>query len=235
MPDRLANRVFFAPPGLQSLGDNVWRPSNAQTPLAAGKGFTIKRYGLMASLITALHRAICPPAIVRLVVSVDVNPVYGSVFRALTHVGKKVLKRLFPSVANCNSSSSVLFKFRVVRVEASLNHGTPSVVGACPEITMFGHFFSVDAPARLSVSPSQSVCRNNDRAAASAFAQPSRVLFSGINVADNSKSAKGLTGKVFESCHFVTSKLITVKKAWQAAVIQLFGSYPSQAGAFYHG
>lgn len=234
MSKRLANGFLFAPSRLQAFGDYIRRSTKPQTPLAARESFSIKRDGLVPSLIAALNRSCCPSTIARLVVPVDVDSVYGSSVRALTHVSNKVLK-LSPRFTYGNTSPAVVCKTRVVAIKASLNHRHPTVVGGCSKHSMLSARLSMNTPAGFCVSALKCISGNNSRSAARTMTKPSSMFFVGVDVLNSRKSAKGLTGKVFESCHFVTSKLITVKKAWQAAVIQLFGSYPSQAGAFYHG
>lgn len=235
MPKRFGNSFFLAPASLNALGYDGSVSAESKAPLPARHGFTVVRDRLVAALVDALHRTTCPSAILRFVVPVNINSINGRFWRTDAHVGNEVFKGRTPSFANSDAAPTVVIESVVAAVEAALNHGAPRVVGGGSKHTVLGRHLSENTSAGLGVSTSKLVSGNNNRATARTLAKPSCMFFVGIDVVDSRKTAKCLTGKVFESCHFVTSKLITVKKAWQAAVIQLFGSYPSQVGVFYHG
>ncbi len=231
--------VRLAPSFADSLCDKAGVSTKSATPLAVGQRFTHVSDHVVRSFVVVLRAFVSPAAVFLEVTGVVVNSVYRVVARAFAHVGVKNFKDE-PLIADIYPTRSVFAVRRIFGVSASAKHVRPASVRACSEHSMsYGaglrNLFS-KATAGCGCTSFEGVSRYGFTTAARAGAVP--FCFSSttcLGLSDNSKSAKCLTRKVFESCHFVTSKLITVKKAWQAAVIQLFGSYPSQAGAFYHG
>lgn len=67
-----------------------------------------------------------PAAIIGLIVPVIVYSVYRVLFgRSWSHIKKECLERIIPSVANVNSSPSIIFIPRVIRVIGSRFHSSP--------------------------------------------------------------------------------------------------------------
>jgi len=73
--------------------------------------------------------AFCSPsAISRFVRAIVINPVNRHAGRPITHVGIKGFERIAPFIANVNASASVVLPIWSIRIGASLDHVSPSVV-----------------------------------------------------------------------------------------------------------
>lgn len=80
-------------------------------------------------LVACLLAPCCPSAIRRFIVAVRVYTVNAVSFAWLTsHVLQKQLKAILPSVAHCNTSSSVVAKLGVVGIAAPSSDSTPAIV-----------------------------------------------------------------------------------------------------------
>lgn len=71
-----------------------------------------------------------PSAIFLAVIPVVINSVKRAIFWPSSHIGKKVFKS-FPSLAVCDSSSSIILPLRSVRVVTTALHGSPYSVLRC--------------------------------------------------------------------------------------------------------
>lgn len=192
----------------------------------------------VVSLVDSLLGRSGPSAIARLIATIVVDTVDGvSACRRWTHVGKERFKATSPALADKYSATTVQIKRAVTCVMASRYHFLPSHVLFCdsalPGLTMrnrgcFADFFGV-APAGLSIAAFQTSGPDNKPSAAIALTHPCGVSTDVVSSTLDKQSPKQLTSQVNEFTHFVTSKLLTVKGAWQSAVRPFFGSYPSHA------
>jgi hypothetical protein len=108
-----AQRVFIKPKALgQFLNAN-------RLPTISNKQFVapVATVGLVTN----------PPAVVRVVARVVVDPVKRCFFWAFAHVGQKVLK-VSPALANRNAAPAVSFEIEVVGISASLLHAVPGLI-----------------------------------------------------------------------------------------------------------
>ena len=95
-------------------------------PFCDGHGIPIKGYPSIHPGIIGLLNFGRPPAVSRLVVPFVVNPVYGMPCRRPSpHVGKEVLERIPPAIADDNSPFSVVLVDVVIGRIASLDHVSP--------------------------------------------------------------------------------------------------------------
>lgn len=187
-----------------------------------------------------------PTAISRTVWAVVINSING-VFcrRRLSHIGKKV-NELRPPFAHINSARAVIIKVGSINLSAAPVHKRPCVVFLCWPAAIrvtrlavrkvcFAGALQEKTATRLRVFVAQFIGGNDCHLAAVTCARPMHPAGCRLRAGDNSKTGEFLTRKVYEFWHFVTWKLNTAKDTWQTAVIQFFGSYPSQVlFAFYH-
>ena len=103
--------------------------ANPTSPRANAHGFTVERDSLGTTSVLSLFHYSCPPTVLRFVVAVIVNSVNRIVETwLLSHVSQKVCKRLQPSLANCDASSTIAVIVRGARIVATSLHFLPSVV-----------------------------------------------------------------------------------------------------------
>ena len=123
------------------------------SPLRKGKRHPIVFIEQGYTAVSCLLSPVGPSAVPWFVGSVVVHPINRHPARALTHVGKEVLKHL-PSRANSYSASAVIGERFGVGVFASLPHAAPDVVRRRPALPV-SHvspsfaYLALDAPARL--------------------------------------------------------------------------------------
>lgn len=110
----LNNGVSFQPRRLCKLHGKISRSTNNNVNIAP--------------LVSLLLRPAGPFAILRAIWAIVVNSLDGKTFRTRTHVLKKVVEAVHPSVANVYPSSAVVGKLPVVRIVASALHSLPSCV-----------------------------------------------------------------------------------------------------------
>lgn len=109
------DRVAAAPPTISEASDCV--------------GYTFDGEKSGRSEVVGLLRACCPSAIFRSVVAVWVDAVNRYRFvRLLTHIFKKVFKRVDPPFAHSNAPSSIYGKVTYSWVVAPLFHARPSLI-----------------------------------------------------------------------------------------------------------
>lgn len=233
LPFRRCYRFSFSPPHSKSAMDGVSIETASPIPLRNGKGFPVMRDVSIGSYIVGLFTSAYPPAIRRFVVSINVNSINGRSFWALTHVLKKRLKRINPKGINSNAPTSVILVAIAIWVKASILHTLPRLMSCSFRHAVGGvarsRCICLKASTRPGFAIRQIPCVN--RCGCSARTNTVQLCASSFfgTHRNNGQPTKGLAGKVNEFCHFVTSKLLTVKDAWQSAVRQSFGSYPSQA------
>lgn len=83
----------------------------------------------LGSSIYALLMRSCPAAISGLVISVVVYSIERLFFGFLSHIREKAFKRNSPTLANRNSSSSIIPKLMVLGIRASTLHSNPACIG----------------------------------------------------------------------------------------------------------
>lgn len=237
---------LFAPSTLEPFPYKSSVTSEFFAPVCGNEGFSIAGYDNIVSLVPNLIFSRCPPAIFSRVSGVVVES-FETVVRAWSRpkVIIEILERLKPPIAHRYPSSTISRKAGGIRVCASLSHVAPDRVftGVPHSVSSSGRSVSDDffkeASTRLCLALVKSTSPYFNLFAAITPAKPRHISVatrseSVITSLDYVEPAKPFAGQILKDCHFVTSKLLTVKKAWQSAVRQIFGSYPSQVGAFYH-
>lgn len=220
--------ISSSPSPAQPLSNQrVARPDSPR-PLCGGKRLSIVRQKDIRADIAALLSACRPTTVVRAIPLRAVNPVNGASIRPFAHIRIKIFKRLHPSVADGNSSTAIALEVRVSGVEASLLHAVPASV--CSSAIHLVGSLQQYAPARPNRPAGQSVTTDGFCISAVADTHPSDFPAHWlVGHMQRCEPPIANAGSVKELCHFFTSKLLTVKGAWQSAVRQFFGSYPSQA------
>lgn len=232
---------FDAPSFLEPSLNRVTVAAYFDAPLRDSKRLTVERDEFVSAGVVKLLNVARPSAVFFFIATIYINAVNRCSGWSFSHVGKKVLKAINPSLTNGNPPSAVVGVSESLWVGASLNHVVPRTVCRRTVHPVFlensRSGFLLETPTGLSFLLSERFASNRHSVSAIAPAEPvcplppSRGFI--IN-SFNNKQSKPLTSDVFDVfCHFVTSKLLTVRVTWQAAVRQLFGSYPSQAHPFY--
>lgn len=225
----------FAPATTNSVKDSVIAHSVNLCPVGSAhlnpEVFNDNGAPCVSGLLTASR----PSTVFWKVAKVVVDSINGVIWRRpVSHVSMEVFKAIEPSIANSYSSSSVICVGVKIRVSASEFDTVPDVVHgrSTHSMSLSGYLSNLvmNASARLCISGRKGVCLNNGFFSAVANTVPSDSSATGISGSGNCcEPPVSNTGMVYCFGHFVTSKLLTVKKAWQSAVRQIFGSYPSQA------
>ena len=197
--------------------------------------FNISTIALVSSLLCGSG----PSAVFRAIRSIIIDSFNGVFFRGgFSHVSKEI-KKISPPFAYINPARSVIFKIRSINVFATSMHKSPSVVFlgglstigvtrmAMHKVCLTGSLQG-KTTARLRMFVAQFIGGNDCSISANTYTSPMNPNAFRWRARNNSKSGEFLTGKVYEFWHSVTWKLNTVKRNWQTAVIQFFGSYPSQ-------
>ena len=97
-------------------------------PFRDAQGFPLKGNEMIATCVLHLFAMCCPSAVAGFVVSVHVDAVDAVTLRSLSHVAEKQLERLSPSIADSDSSTSIVFVPWASRSGATLNNCTPYTV-----------------------------------------------------------------------------------------------------------
>jgi len=149
------------------------------------------------------------------VVSTTVNSVNGVLAGWLqTHISNKVLKRIYPSIANLNTETAIVFIVGSIGVGASGFHSTPRIkfrgISHPVGCQSFNGGVSSLAPAGSRVTTVKVRSGADSSIPTSAKTNPSN-WFCGMKF-NNSKSIEFLTGKVFEFRHNILHTMLTMIK-----------------------
>lgn len=113
-----------------SLVDKIISAESGGNPNASSCAFPHMgdKFGADA-LVSKLHFSSRPPAVLRAVISIVIDPIKGVFFAgAMSHVGKEILKTGRPSVTNFDASSAVVFVRSVFWQFASTLHAVPYLI-----------------------------------------------------------------------------------------------------------
>ena len=91
-------------------------------------GFAFIRNCVALTSVILLFFSGRPLAILRRVITLAIQSIYGFTSRTLTHVFKKILKAIEPTITNLYPLSSIIFEKGNFRVIAPLLHAAPTVV-----------------------------------------------------------------------------------------------------------
>lgn len=172
------------------------------------------------TLVGKLLLAGRPSAVIRGVISVTVDAVNRMQFRRLlSHVGKKVLKTVAPSVANLNATRSVKSVGDVFLVGAASNHAHPRMIFCRglsaarnrnrPAVRRVGSFGGFNFPATTTHCVARAKIWNRYIGRVSAIA-PARIpadfgssICSNLwrRLANGYKPSEPLAGAIYGSCH----------------------------------
>lgn len=121
-------------------------------PILNTQSFVVESNESIVPVITALHVAGCPVAILRLINSVIILALNGMLRRwTRAHVGKKILK-LHPLLAESYAAIAVVMARRIVRVPCSLLDAMPNPILRCLGLVVGADAFCVETATRLGES-----------------------------------------------------------------------------------
>lgn len=217
----------YAPPnGGVLYTDNV-------CPLGNATGNAIECNNPIIPSIPVLFGSCRPVTVLWCVIVVVISALNRIALMALAHISEKIFVRSAPAITNKNASRAVVFKAACARRIATGNHSFPDSMCFCARCPVcFKNGFRVrlmDAAARVRF-PSQVAAANNFFIATLAQTLPKQLAVLVFrNKTENCEFMEFMTSKVVANFHFFTLKWLTGNVAWQSAVRQIFGSYPSQA------
>ena len=228
------NGRIFAPSSGKPASYGSFRYSERSCPVGYVHSNSVCSDVMDTSAVAVLSFPISPNTVARFISETSVYSLNRKSAWAFAHVSNEIRKTGAPSFANAYPSTSVVgIASRACGIAPRYN-ALPYLVCLCSGLPMRNTYrfdvLSMDAPAGMCFPPK--VTSGYDLSVpAVANAVPEYLtvnVFSGAGF--NKKPMEFLTSKVLAFAHFVTSKLLTVNGAWQSAVRQIFGSYPSQAG-----
>lgn len=229
------NGGVFAPPSGKPAFYGSFSYSDRGCPVGYGHSHTVCGDFMDASAVAVLSFPVSPNAVARFVSEFSVDSLNRKSVWALPHISNEIRKTSAPSFAYAYSFSPIVFVSGGAFGVAPGYNSLPYLVRFCSGLTMSNanrfYVLPVNAPAGMGF-PSKVTSGHDLSISAVANAVPEYLtvnVFSGAGF--NHKPMEFLTSKVLAFAHFVTSKLLTVNDAWRSAVRQIFGSYPSQAGA----
>lgn len=125
---------FFHTPSkrINTICKRVPVHSNFICPLFNGHSFTINLKKMGRSFIVHLNLVIRPTTISRLIISIIINPIKTqSMLVGMPNILIKILKAIFPRVANPYSSCSVGLETIHIFVVTAIQHISPNKINAC--------------------------------------------------------------------------------------------------------
>ena len=231
LPSLRCKSAFDTPPTTNAAVESKWFDIENPSPFSGRLCFTVVFEKMIRPFVVRLLMRVCPSTVFRGVALTVVNPIKRFSFRSFTNIRREIGKT-FPPIANSYSAPSVVFPFVSVWVGTPANHPGPHDINRASNHAVGSSGFVMGGsktPAGANLSCDKVVGSNLCYVPARTLANPSWCAGLGITLY-NGQLAENLTSSVNKLWHFVTSKLLTVKDAWQSAVRQIFGSYPSQAG-----
>ena len=195
--ERVSNVFRFFKPFLYS---RVCYP-NQFSPLADGSCLAVKGYKVGRPPVIRLFLDRSPCAVIRGVVSVIVNPLYGQTAHSWPHVVVKRLETVTPLVADVYPSPAVTGKILALRIVASFFHTLPGLIFRREASHMFDFCLSHIASARYDYAGTERDPSIGDRFPTVAHTNPAgSSIFEVDGSAGNKKSPKPITDFVFK--HF---------------------------------
>lgn len=220
--------ICHRPTSTQTLANQGIARPDASRPLRCGQCFAVVCQENVRAKVATLLGMGCPATVFRAVIFTTIDAIQRAAAWPLSHIRKEVLKRFNPPVTDSDASCSVVFEVWVFWVKAPLLHAIPALV--CSGSAHLVRSVQQHAAARPDCATGKRVSAHGFGVTAVADADPRNLSAHRlIGHAQCCKPPIANTGSVKELCHFFTLKLLTVKDAWQSAVRQFFGSYPSQA------
>ena len=198
---RSGNSLFFTPSIiLDSAVNKVARKLELLAPFSSGHSFPVMGYISTPTHVIGLLFRCCPPAIIRRVITIivdTVNRVLGGWLQ--THIGKEIFKRIFPPIADSDSSTSVSRVFRVSDVVASIFYASPRVIFWSPCFAMCKPVRSQSATTRTPLSSRYSPAISNNRLPAVARKKPIASFVPILNKFYSSKFVKLISRRITSS------------------------------------
>lgn len=221
--DGICNR----PPSAQSIFHQLPSSIESVRPLGYSKPLPAVLNPHIGRAVVALFGVGGPPAVFWGIPLCSVDPVDAHTFSVRPHVGEEVVERVSPSFTDGDAIRAIPLVSMIGGIGATLLNASPDFVGGRVPHPVTGASFLT--AARLGRPVSKTCDSNICASTAFTCAVPEGVNPPALVDVVGCQQAEFLTSQVNDFWHFVTSKLLTVKGAWQSAVRQFFGSYPSHA------
>ena len=117
-----------APLSPNTLFDGSSRKPKFPIPLALSKSLTVKGDFMDETPIVHLGDSVCPSTVGRFIVPIVVDSIEAHTVRTRSHVFKKGLETIFPSIAHGNASKDVVFSRLSIGIKGSFFGSAPSLV-----------------------------------------------------------------------------------------------------------
>lgn len=206
MSDRFCQSALDRPTSFEAIVKGVFCDSSNSGPLGQSFGFPLETDVAISTGIRVLNFCYCPATILGTIGSIVIYAVDTMSGRwSWPHVVEELLERIIPSIAECDSSSSVVGKIFYVGVQASVFHsppytvfcGMPHPMGRKRFSSVPGRSFSVKTSTRLSVPISQGCCSRKSSSSTFTDAVPlGDTLDCVFASGDDCKASELLTDKV---------------------------------------
>lgn len=172
------------------------------------------------SFVIALLRICSPSAIFRTIVSVYVDAINTMLWRrTFTHIGKKILKRVTPTVANSYTTCAVVFIMAIVRVVTFLLYRLPCFI--------FGRFrrsvcnFVHSTSATFSYTAAQRIATYGFLFSAITLAYPFQAFCSFWINRHNYQPAKSLTSQIYRLVLWAQCGILKIHQSFLSGVMRL--------------
>ncbi len=127
---RLSQGIFQTPTRSQTIGNQAAANAQSFGPLIHAESFTVQGKIAIGFNVMLLLVNSCPATIAGKIPFSSVLSVYSRSLNAFTHVLQEILKRLPPGI-NRDALSTILWKFWVIGISATLQHGCPRAISWC--------------------------------------------------------------------------------------------------------
>src|SRR3990167_1472346 len=182
---------------------------------------------MICSPVYRLFPVCGPPAVIGIIIAVVVDAFKFVTFRPFPHIGKKVLKRIFPTITDSNPSSAIILITDGLWVKAALFHLRPRVqcggllticgMSMTKTASSFSAIFGSPAQASttLCVTVAKAFARYYDFRSAYTTTEPSRFsFFVAANATKGSQSSENTTSNIFK-----------ISSRWSKNIISHFASF----------
>jgi len=203
LPSWSGQHLIIAPPQYNPFVKSSFWDTCFRCPLIYALRFIAKlQYPVIPSVSSLLSRR-CPSTVARFIIAVHIISINAVLRRGrFSHVGKKRLKAVSPSIANFNSPPAVVFPFFGRWVAASSFHVRPRPISFCPSHSMLfsgPRFFITQASARQCIARLESISPKSFFGSTVAPAIPARSRPCRSCEGYNRKPSKLLPRQVFDT------------------------------------
>lgn len=225
---RTKQRIFERPSVTQAVEHPVVVRSVSLYPLRERLANTVEIFNACTPRVAVLLLPTSPTAILRRVALAVIYAIKCFALRGMPHIGKKVLKaamRIFPSVADSNSSAAVILVADVISLKAAPTHIYPDSVRlglgkAVSSRTLAGHFTN-QATAGFNFAGCEGVAARDSFIAANTDTVPTSWLMLGTGrQSDDAETTERSSRKVYEIGSLLVSGLSRAASAHSEILLQ---------------